>query len=143
MMEKELDTLLKLNLDAAEGYAYAAEEIENENFKNFLSTYAKQRQKYAAEIKEHMIESGFQVDYDTTLLGDIHKGFIKLKESMNSNSDNELVAECIRGEQESQSMYEKTLKQNTLPQHLQKMALKHLNKTRAAESTLREIHGVL
>lgn len=142
-MEKELNTLLKLNLDASKGYSFAANEIENENFKNFLSTYSKQREEYANEIRNHIIESGLDVDYSTSYLGDIHRGIIKIKESMDMHNDDDLLSECIRGEQESQAQYEYILKQNTLPRHLQKLALEHLNKARAAESTLREIHQAL
>lgn len=142
-MKTELKLLLARNLDGYEGYKYACEHIENENFKNFLKAYSAQRLKYANEIKKELEKRDISYRERTILLGEVHQSLIKLKNSISNMSDSALLKECIRGENQAIMDYEKVLKSNTLSADIQKMVLQHHVKIRAASNTLSELLPVV
>ncbi len=142
-MERELQLLLRRNLDGYHGYTLAEESIKNDNFKNFLKTYALQRRKYADEIEAELVKRDLPEGDNTSILGDLHEAFMKLRNSISKMTDKDILDECARGENQTVSDYEKVLKSNELPPELQKMAMRHHDKIRAAEQTLHKLATVI
>lgn len=142
-MERELKLLLSRNLDGYHGYTLASESIKNDNFKNFLKTYALQRKKYADEIESELVKRDFLGGEHTSIMGDLHEAFMKLRNSVSELTDSKILEECARGENQTVSDYEKVLKSNQLPPYLQKMAMQHHDKIRAAEQTLLKLASVI
>lgn len=138
-----LNKLLRVNLDASQGYAYAAEKIDNDNFRNFLLSYANRRNHYAEELKAAIAESGGETHESTTLLGELHQAFMKLRESVSPVSDSALLDECVRGEGEAISQYKKVLETNDLKPQLRKLIMTQFDKIRAARSTMQELERVV
>lgn len=142
-MEKELQILLRRNLDGYHGYKLAGESIKNDNFRNFLKMYALQRKKYAEEIESELIKRDMIEENQSSVPGDLHEAFVKIGNSISSMTDSKILEECARGENQTVSDYEKVLKSNQLPPDLQKMAMRHHTKIRAAEQTLRKLTTVI
>lgn len=142
-MEKELKLLLRRNLDGYHGYTLASESIKNDNFKNFLKSYALQRKKYADEIEAELVKRDFKGGDNTSIMGDLHEAFMKLRNSISEIKDENILNECARGENQTVSDYEKVLKSNQLPPDLQKMAMQQHDRIRAAEQTLRKLATVI
>jgi len=138
-----LNRLLRINLDASKGYAYAAEKIKNDNFRNFLISYADRRKHYAEELKGAILNLGGHVHENTTLLGELHQAFMKLRESVSPASDSALLDECVRGEGEAITQYKKVLRTDDLNPDLRQLIMTHFNKIRAAQSTMEELERVV
>jgi uncharacterized protein (TIGR02284 family) len=144
-MIDSLNKLLKLNLDAAEGYEYAAENIKNDNFKNFLKSYALRRKRYAEELRKNILSMGGEPDRSNGTVGEVHQAFMDLRKSVNSDNDQDsaLLQECVRGEGEALIQYEKLLKSTDLIPDLRRKLIIHFDKIRAARSTMDELDRVV
>ncbi len=138
-----LNKLLQINLDASAGYAYAAEKIENDNFRNFLKSYATRRKRYADELEAEIIKMGGKAQSDTSLLGEIHRALMKIRDAVSTDHDSALLDECVRGEGESISQYEKVLKTDLLNAELRQLIMTQFDKIRAARSTMEELERVV
>jgi uncharacterized protein (TIGR02284 family) len=138
-----LNKLLRINLDASSGYAYAAEKIENDNFRNFLKSYAERRKRYAEELKKEIVLQGVKAQSDTSLLGEVHQAFMKIRESVSIDHDTALLDECVRGEGEAITQYEKVLKTDRLSTELRQLITTQFDKIRAARSTMEELERVV
>ena len=144
-MIDSLNKLLRINLDAASGYEYAAENIKNDSFRIFLDSYSKRRHGYAHDIGNKIAEMGGDPELSPTLLGEAHQAFMKIRESVSSGSDHDsaLLVECVRGEGEALHQYEKVLKLNNLKPELRRMITTQFDKIRAAQSTMAELGRVV
>ncbi|MCZ4407444.1 PA2169 family four-helix-bundle protein [Cryomorphaceae bacterium 1068] len=138
-----LNNLLKVNLDAAKGYSYAAENIKNDNFRHFLKTYADQRKRYAEELKQEILDLGGEPVENTSLLGDLHQALVKIKDSVSSDKDEALLEECSRGEGEAIAQYEKVIETEPFSTELRKLIMTQYDKIRAARSTMDELARVV
>ncbi|MGB6036817.1 MAG: PA2169 family four-helix-bundle protein [Cryomorphaceae bacterium] len=138
-----LNKILQTNLDASAGYAFAAEEIENDNFRNFLKSYAARRKRYADELEAEIVKLGGKSQSDTSLLGEVHQAFMKIREAVSINHDAALLDECVRGEGEAISQYEKVLKTDKLNTDLRQLIMTQFDKVRAARSTMEELERVV
>ncbi len=136
---KELKLLLVRNMDGAAGYKFASDHISNKNFKNFLKTYSEQRQKYADELKKILESKGESADQNTSILGDIHQAFIKLKDSVSEMSDSSILKECERGEDQALSDYESSIRANIFSPDVQRVVIMQRDKIMAARNTMREL----
>ena len=142
-MQKELEKILKRNIEGYRGYTLAAEDISNENFKNFLENYAERRKQFIDEIEETLKKHDMNTVDGTSFLGDMHRAFIKIRESVSSNKDKAILAECARGESMALSDYDKVLQSNDLPEHVLELVLKQRDKIMAAEKTMRELAPIV
>lgn len=142
-MKNDLILLYKRNLEGYRGYEYAAENIKNQNFKNFLEAYARKRKHFAEELEEIMSAQDINPHSETTVLGDVHSGFMKIVQSINPLSDKELLRECARGESVALSDYEKILKNERFIPSVLSTLMKHRDTIMAAERTMRELAPVL
>jgi len=138
-----LNRILQINLDASAGYAYAAEKIENDNFRNFLKSYAARRKRYANDLEAEIVKMGGKPQSDTSLFGEIHQAFMKIRETVSTEHDAALLDECVRGEGEAISQYEKVLKTDMLNTELRQLITTQFDKVRAARSTMEELERVV
>lgn len=142
-MRKELEKILKRNIEGYRGYKLAAEDISNENFKNFLENYAENRKQFVDEIREIFENQGLDSVVDTSFLGDLHRAFIRIKENTSSNKDKAILAECARGESMALSDYNKVLESADLPKGVLQTVMKQRDRIMAAEKTMRELAPIV
>jgi uncharacterized protein (TIGR02284 family) len=138
-MRKDLEILLERNIEGYRGYTLAAEDIQHGEFKSFLKSYATTKKKFMKEIEEKMEEHGLEPVEDTSFLGDLHRAFMKIRESMSSNRDRTILEECSRGESMALSDYEKALKTNSFPEDVLKVLINQRDHVLAAERTMRNL----
>lgn len=142
-MTDTLNNLVRINIDASKGYSLAAENIENDNFRNFLQSYAEQREKYAEQLKDEIVKIGGEPVSSTSVLGDIHRGVMKMREAVSPSRDSALLTECSRGEGEALAQYKKTLETTPFSVELRRMIMTQFDKIRAAKSTMDELVRVV
>lgn len=142
-MQKALEKILKRNIEGYKGYRLAAQDIRNENFKNFLENYANKRKQFIDEIRDTLEKYDMNGIDSTSFIGDMHRAFIKIKENISSNKDKAILAECARGESMALSDYEKILQSADLPEPVLQMVMKQRDKIMAAEKTMRELAPIV
>jgi len=138
-MKKDLERLLKRNVEGYRGYALAAEDISNEKLKSFLETYAERKKQFIEELEKTMVRYDIEPVEYTSFLGDLHRAVMKIKESLSSNKDKALLSECARGESMALADYDKVLSSNDLPEDVLKIVMKQRDKAMAGERSMREL----
>lgn len=112
-----LNNLIAKNYDAEEGYKEVAEMTDNPSLKAYLYSRSQQRYDFGHEIKAEIKRLGGEVDKGTTVLADMHRAWIKLKDVFSTNDEIALLAEAERGEENALEEYDEAIKQLTGFEH--------------------------
>lgn len=115
-----LNDLLTKNYDAETGFKEAADNTDDASLKSFFFNRANQRYNFGHEIKKLIATLGGTPDKGTSLKGDLHRAWFKLKEMFALNSEEALLEEVERGEKASLNEYNEFLEKNNLPLNIQK-----------------------
>ena len=110
--EKEValwNQLIKRNYDAEYGYKEAAERSEDPTLKAFFQTKVEERYKFGHDIKPFIALDGGEPNKGTSIVGDIHRQFMKIKDLVTGADDTAIIEECIRGEKVALEDYEKAI----------------------------------
>ena len=107
-----LNDLILICKDGEKGYREAAEGIDNAFYRMLFSEYARQRSKFASELKAHVIQLGGHPDRKGSVKGTIHRGWMNLKSAIAGQDDDLIVSECQRGEQIAIKQYKDALKKD-------------------------------
>src|SRR5688572_19666611 len=94
-----LNELILTCKDGEKGYREAAEGIENAFYRMLFNDYARQRSKFAADLKAHVVMLGGEPDRKGTVKGTLHRGWMNLKTAIAGHDDQAIVSECQRGEE--------------------------------------------
>ena len=104
-----LQDLLQKNYDAEAGYKQVMQKTENQPLKNWMQQKALQRNTFATELDFQIRKHNAEPKASGTLTGDLHRGWINVKSTLTSDTDEALLEECIRGEKASLTEYEEKL----------------------------------
>jgi len=116
---QEVNKLIEKNNDACLGYKNAAENVNSAQLKTFFQKQAVNRNRYANELKQELqiIHPSAELNNTGSLKGDVHRGWMDIKAAFSSESDEEVLEECIRGEKACLEEYDEVLESvNKLPQ---------------------------
>jgi uncharacterized protein (TIGR02284 family) len=127
-----LNDLIDTCKDGEKGYREAAEGIENPFYRMLFTDYARQRSKFASELKAQVVRLGDQPDRKGTVKGTIHRGWMNLRAAIAGHNDDLIVAECSRGEEIAIKQYKEALKHD-LPPNLKTLLEKQLNEIMSTE----------
>lgn len=112
-----LDELVALNQASELGFETAAEHARQPALKVLLRTYARQRARFAEELRAEIITWGGVPHPRRNLLAALHRGWIDLKAGLTVGRANEtrvVLLESLRGEQHARQYY-RTAMQRLLP----------------------------
>ncbi|ALJ05136.1 hypothetical protein APS56_08355 [Pseudalgibacter alginicilyticus] len=104
-----LQELLQKNYDAEAGYKQVMTKAKSQGLKEWLQLKAKQRSEYATQLDNVIRNFNATPAEDGTVLGSVHRGWIDVKTTLSSDTDESILEECIRGEKASVSEYETQL----------------------------------
>ena len=105
-----LEQLVETCRDGQNGYRDAAEHIKNSGIRNWFNQQSLERAQFAGELESHVQRLG-KADPDRTgsISGALHRKWFELKEKI-SGSDESVLAEVERGEDNAKHNYEEALK---------------------------------
>ena len=135
-----LNDLLTKNYDAEKGYQEAAEKTEHASLIGYFENQAKNRYDFGHEIKGLISKYGGEPDKGTSVLGDLHRAWISIRDSFGAG-DQAIYSECIRGEEAFSEEYGEVLADEVLPQDVRDMVLKQKNSVDKALAALRLMDG--
>lgn len=110
---KVLNGLIETTIDSVDGYAEAAKDAENPQFRDLFLTRAAERRQIAARLREAVRREGGEPADDGTVLASAHRMFTGLRASM-SKGDKAVIDEVERGEDHIKAKYDDALKDDKL-----------------------------
>lgn len=133
-----LNALLTKNYDAEKGYKEASEKIDHSVLQTYFESQAKNRYDFGHQIKELILKYGGEPDKGTSVEADLHRVWISIKEAFNTG-DKAVFDECIRGEEEFISEYERIIASEIMPADAKNLILSQKG---AAEKSLHYLYSL-
>jgi uncharacterized protein (TIGR02284 family) len=93
----EIQDLIRLNIDSAEGFTAAADLIEDKSLASQFREYAAQRSANAEELKATVAYNGEEPAQSGTTSGTLHRWWLELKGKVTSGSTHQVLSEAERG----------------------------------------------
>ncbi len=114
LKEETIDGLQKLhqaNVDSAEGFREAAEQIKRSDLAEKFRKWSDQRAKQAKELADIVNCNGEDVDCEASWLAELHQAYTSMKTAFTSDDVHAVLAEAERGEDHIKEAYEEVLKE--------------------------------
>lgn len=105
--------LVRINQDSAEGFAEAADVVENADLKGLFSLMAGERQQFANELRSYVILNDEDGDISGSWKGMFHRWWLDLRGKLSGGDAYAVLAEAERGEDRIKQMYEEVIKDTT------------------------------
>lgn len=105
--------LIKINIDSAEGFKAAAEEIGSADIAAVFREYGAQRAANAEELKATVAYNGENPTQSGSVAGTLHRWWLEVKGKVTSGGVHAVLAEAERGEDTIKHRYEAALKEVT------------------------------
>lgn len=106
-----VQNLIRLNIDSAEGYATAAEVIEDTTLASQFREYAAQRAANVEELKATVSYNGHEPAESGTTTGTLHRWWLELRGKIGASSVHSVLSEAERGEDTIKHAYEAAIKE--------------------------------
>lgn len=106
---KQLQRLYRILQDGQKGYTEAAEHVKSPDLKVLFEKIAFERQVLATQMGSKMAEFGYDPDGHEDALGALHRGWMSLKASMTSNTDQNILESCRNGDQAALDAFDDVL----------------------------------
>ena len=111
----DLNHLISLNVDAIKGYGDAGNESDSGRLRVWMFNVAKEREHFKADLQSIVRAMGSEPENDGSFLGSLHRAWISIKGDATDETNEEMLEECIRGEEKAVEDYEKVLRHNLTP----------------------------
>ncbi|QCE41018.1 ferritin-like domain-containing protein [Psychroserpens sp. NJDZ02] len=138
-----LQDLLQKNYDAEAGYKQVMQKTENAPLKNWMQQKALQRNTFATELDFQIRKHNAEPKTSGTIAADLHRGWINVKSTLSSETDEALLEECIRGEKASLSEYEEKLEQFNEDSEIKTIIESQLTTVRSALNTVKRLEDII
>jgi uncharacterized protein (TIGR02284 family) len=109
---RKLNRLHRICVAGELGFEVVAKNLSNRGLKVVIKSYAQQRTRFAAELKEEIERLGGQVSERRSVRGVIHRGRIDIFAALtigHHNVENTVLSEAVRGENAALSAYKSAL----------------------------------
>lgn len=107
---ENVEELHQANIDSADGFEYAADQVKDSELANHFRNWAKQRRTQAAELESVCGCNGKEVDREKSWLAALHQSYLSLKTAVTSDDKQAILNEAERGEDHIKGAYEDVLK---------------------------------
>lgn len=118
-LEKNIKKLVRVNLDAHEGYKTAADNTNDSLLNTFLNQCAKDRKAYALDLAKAINLAPEKTGTD--FMADLHRVWIDLKTSSQKFNAKAVLNECERGEKHALDAYNDAAEDNGYPASVEKL----------------------
>ena len=104
-----LKKLLTRLIDSRDGYRDAIEHVSSPDMKMTMQSLLERRERNAEELRSYLARAGEQVDDDGSLLASAHRTFMGLRDAVTGSSEQDVLAEVVRGEKTLLDAYDDAL----------------------------------
>lgn len=106
---KQLQRLYKILQDGQKGYSEAAEHVKSPDLKMLFEKIASEREILVNQMGSKMAEFGYIPDGHEDALGVLHRGWMNLKASLTSNTDQNILESCRNADQAALDAFDDVL----------------------------------
>ncbi len=106
-----LNGLIEICKDGEQGFRAAADGTADATLRRLLESYAQQRAEFASELQVEVARLGGVPATSDDAGGALHRGGIKIRETVSGNDDAAILAECERGEDAAVVAYREAVDQ--------------------------------
>ncbi len=135
----DLQKIVDICRDGAEGYKIAAEHIQMDTLQTLFLRLSQQRKQYIEEIKNEALKLGLTLNDRGTVKGYFHRHWLATKATFSSDTNQEVIDESIRGEQEAVEVYSKVFINWNVPEYFYSLLKAQQNQIQVAITQLRHI----
>tara|TARA_R110001592_G_scaffold25765_4_gene97492 strand:+ start:182 stop:664 length:483 start_codon:yes stop_codon:yes gene_type:complete len=122
----KLNDVLRRSYDAMEGYENAIDDMSEEQLKNFFKNQVMERRVFAQELTTEVAALGGDPVTQSSFKASLHRAWMDLKSSIASSNTEEVLQECIRGEETARDDYQDILESDlSLPPRVTNMLKNH------------------
>jgi len=138
----KLNDLLEKNYDAEAGYIAAKDHVENPQLKEFFKDRATDRYDFGHELKEEIRLFSEAPDKGTSLKGDAHRIWMDLKSKFTDDTEEAILEEAVRGEENALEDYNEILNDMTLAPSTEEMLKKQRDSVKAALKSVKTFEKI-
>lgn len=104
-VQSVVNPVIEACLDGEQGFATAANAVENQILRDDLMHYSRQRAGFAAALANALEEFGEEPRASGSVSGALHRGWINLTKMKPGDNEHAVLAECERGEDSAVKVY--------------------------------------
>ncbi|MGK7389920.1 MAG: ferritin-like domain-containing protein [Candidatus Cyclobacteriaceae bacterium M2_1C_046] len=117
-VKKDLDNVLDICKDGAEGYKKAADAIDSSEAGTVFRRLSQQRRLFAEELKNDVREHGLDLDDSGTVKGFLHRNWMDLKSKVTGNDTSTVIETAKTGEKKALDAYDDAINNENMPDYL-------------------------
>ena len=114
---KRIKDLVQINKDSADGFAEAADAVENADLKDLFRLLSGERQQFSNELRHYVVINDGDTDPGDETSGSwkamLHRWWLDLRTKLSTDDAYAVLAEAERGEDKIKEMYEEVIKDTT------------------------------
>lgn len=133
-----LNNLIETCKDGQQGFADAAEGVENSELKSVFYEAGQQRSRFAGELQSLVRELGGDPENSGSISGAIHRGWINIKSAVTGKDEKAILNEAERGEDVAVNAYKEALNQN-LPANVQSVIQNQYSQVQATHDKVKAL----
>ena len=111
---KILNSLITTTIDSAEGYERAGQDAEAPQFTDLFRQFAQERRQVVTRLQDQVRTLGGMPNVDGSLVADLHRRWMDLRDAVTRGGDREIIQEVERGEDYLKGKYDEALKDSAL-----------------------------
>jgi uncharacterized protein (TIGR02284 family) len=134
-----LQTLLRIAVDSAEGYATAGRDAQSPELIRLFQQYHNDRLKLIDELKARIRDFRADPEAKATMLGAAHRAWIDASAGTSENPDHALLTEVERGEDLAVAAFRDALAERELDAITRHLLERHYEKVQAAHDRVRQL----
>jgi uncharacterized protein (TIGR02284 family) len=138
-----LNHLLTRHHDATKGYQEVQEKVENKGFTKIFSDLVFSRKSFSRDLETEIKAMGYTPNNRSSIEGDLHRTWIKLKDLFVNGDEEEILEEVIRGEEYLLKAYVDVLENENLSGDLYKKLEKQHNIIQADVRRMKIMHETM
>jgi uncharacterized protein (TIGR02284 family) len=110
-----LNELIQICRDGESGFQIAADRVKDPELKELFEKRSIQRAQFAHELASEVRHFGGTPLKSGSAPAALHRGWVNVKSIVREVRDEDIIAECARGEDAAVETYQRVLKQNLPP----------------------------
>ena len=110
-----LNDLIETCKDGEYGFRTCATNVKEASLKQVFEQRAQDCAGAASELRKLVTQYGGKAEDSGSLLGALHRGWVKVVDTVTGTSDKAILDECERGEDAALARYRAALKKDDLP----------------------------
>ena len=105
-----LNDLIEMCRDGQEGFRTAAATFPQQRVSALFNIFSQQQARFLTELQAEVHRFGGDTNTNASVAGEVHRGWIDLKATINRGDQARIIAECQRREEAVMNNYQEALK---------------------------------